>query len=66
MLHTFARGSYCECTFEETADKLENISRNNKECSTGKVNTIRNTFAVQPAPIKENDDIYYKMTQMST
>ena len=46
VLDTIADGSYGQCPYAEIANKLENISQNNKAWSTRKSDTGRNTFVV--------------------
>ena len=66
MLVTIAGGFYAECPYAEIAEKLENISRNNKAWRTRKSDTVKNTFAVHSTHNPATDEIHEEMTQMRT
>ena len=66
VLDTIACGSYGECTYAEIAQKLENISRNNKAWSYRKSDTRRNTFVEQATQNDSTYEIRERMTQMNT
>ena len=66
VLDTIADGSYGECTSTEIAEKIEKISRNNKACITRKLNTGRNTSAVQATHCPTTYEIPEELSQMKT
>ena len=57
VLDTIAGGYYGECPYAKITEKLEQISQNNKACSTRKSDTGRNTFAVQSTHNPTTDEI---------
>ena len=61
VLDTIAGGSYGECPYAETTEKLEKISQNNKAWSTTKSDTGRNTFAMQSTHNPATDEIREEM-----
>ena len=61
VLDIIAGGSYGECPYAEIAEKLENISRNNTAWSTMKLDTRRNTFAVQSIHNPATEEIREEM-----
>ena len=63
MLDTIEGGSYRECPYDEIAEKLEKISRNNKAWSTRKSDTGKNTFAVQSTHNPTTDEILEEMVR---
>ena len=66
VLHTIVSGSYGKCLYAEIAKKLEKISRNNKNWSTRKSDTMRNTFAVESEQNSVGNDLREEMDQMRT
>ena len=64
VLDTTVGGSYGECPNTEIAKKLVKISRNNEACSTRKLDSGRNTLAVQSAHNSVADDLREEMAQM--
>ena len=59
-------GSYGECPYVEIAEKLAQISWNNKALSTRKSDTWRNTFQMQSTHNPVTDEIREKMAQIRT
>ena len=66
LLDTIEGGSNGECTYKEIAKTLEKISRNNKAWRTRKLETGRNTFAVQATHNPIADEIRQAIAQMRT
>ena len=66
VLDTIEGGSYRECPYAEIAEKLENISWNNKAWSTRKSGTERNTFTVQSTHNPATHEIQEETAQMRT
>ena len=66
VLDTIACGSYGECPDAEIAEKLEKNSWNNKAWSTRKIDTGRNTFAVQSTHNPATNEIREEMAQRTT
>ena len=66
VLYTIAGSFFCECSYEEIAEKFDRISRKNKAWSSKKSDTGRITFAVQATHNSVVDDIREEMAQMRT
>ena len=64
VLDTIVGGYNGECLYAEIAEKLERICRNNKSWSNRKLDTGRNTFAVQSTHNPATHEIREEMAQM--